>query len=218
MLILGIASGLPILLVFGTLSVWLREAGIERATISFLSWAGLSYGFKFIWAPLMDNLQVPWLTERLGRRRSWILVSQLVIILALLIMSSVDPTNSSLTMLALGAVLLAFASATQDIVIDAYRIEIADADYQAMLAGVSVAGYRIGMLVAGAGALQISEWVGGNAGYSYLGWQTAYSSMAAFMLLGIVAVLMIKEPAVQATNLLLSNKSRLFLLLLVSWL
>ena len=117
LLILGIASGLPILLVFGTLSIWLREADVARSTIGFLSWAGLSYGFKFIWAPLLDHLKLPILTDRLGRRRSWMLVAQLLIIVALLIMTRFDPAmgNFALTGLVIGAVLLGFASATQDL-------------------------------------------------------------------------------------------------------
>ena len=142
--LLGIASGLPYLLVFGTLSVWLREAGIERDTISFLSWAALSYGFKFIWAPLIDSFPLPLLTQKLGRRRSWMLLAQLIIVCALVTMSCMDPGmgQTQLVLLVLGAVLLAFASATQDIVIDAYRIDIAPPKYQALLSGMSVAGYR----------------------------------------------------------------------------
>nr|MBX2807586.1 MFS transporter [Cellvibrionaceae bacterium] len=156
--VLGISSGLPILLVFGTLSVWLREAGVERATIGFLSWAGLSYGFKFVWAPLIDSIAIPWLTRRFGRRRAWMLLSQGFIIIALLFMAAMDPAASTqnFILLAAGAVLLGFASATQDIVIDAYRIDIASANYQPLLAGVAVAGYRVGMLFAGAGVLEIS--------------------------------------------------------------
>ncbi len=197
LLILGIASGLPLLLVFGTLSVWLREADVSRSTIGFLSWAGLSYGFKFIWAPLLDHLKLPFLTSKLGRRRSWMLISQLVIVTALFTMAQFDPAigNTALAGLVFGAVLLGFASATQDIVIDAYRIEIADNDYQAMLSGIVVAGYRIGMLLAGAGALQIAEYFSPNSAiYSFEAWQMAYTVMALVMGLAIITTLIIREP------------------------
>jgi len=210
---LGISSGLPILLVFGTLSVWLREAGIERATIGFLSWAGLSYGFKFIWAPIVDSLNIPILTQRFGRRRSWMLVSQSTVIAALVWMSLWDPqqTHLNFILLACGAVLLGFASATQDIVIDAYRIDIAPDDQQALLAGVAIAGYRIGMLFAGAGALEISAWVGEENIYDYQSWQLAYLCMSGFMLIGVVTTLLIKEPYVEISRTPITSQLRLFL-------
>lgn len=195
--VLGIASGLPILLVYGTLSVWLREAGVERSTIGFLSWAGLSYGFKFIWAPLLDQMKLPYLTNKLGRRRSWMLVAQITIAAALILMASFDPStgHQAIVGLAIGAVLLGFASASQDIVIDAYRIEIADNEYQAMLSGIAVAGYRVGMLIAGAGALQFADMIGTNVdGYSYVGWQIAYYMMALIMGIAIMVTLYIDEP------------------------
>lgn len=210
---LGISSGLPILLVFGTLSVWLREAGIERATIGFLSWAGLSYGFKFIWAPIVDSLNIPVLTQRFGRRRSWMLISQGTVIAALVWMSLWDPqqTHLNFILLAAGAVLLGFASATQDIVIDAYRIDIAPDDQQALLAGVAIAGYRIGMLFAGAGALEISAWVGEGSSYDYQSWQFAYLCMSGFMAIGIVTTLLIKEPQIEILRTPITSQLRLFL-------
>jgi PAT family beta-lactamase induction signal transducer AmpG len=217
---LGISSGLPILLVFGTLSVWLREAGIERATIGFLSWAGLSYGFKFIWAPIVDSLNIPFLTQRFGRRRSWMLISQGAVIVALIWMSLWDPqqTHLNFVFLAAGAVLLGFASATQDIVIDAYRIDIAPGNQQALLAGVAIAGYRIGMLFAGAGALEISAWAGEENIYDFQSWQVAYLCMSGFMAIGILTTLLIKEPHVTIFRTPITSQLRLFLhfLLLVT--
>ena len=196
LLFLGMASGLPYLLVFGTLSVWLVEAGIQRATIGFLSWSLLAYGFKFIWAPLIDSLPVPWLTKRLGRRRSWLLVAQLMIIGALMLMASTDPADQQqLVILAIGAVCLAFASATQDIVIDAYRIDLATPQYQTLFAGTTVSGYRIGMVLASAGALEISN-AFDIGSYTAIGWQIAYSAMAAVMCLAVLLTLTIREPQV----------------------
>nr|HPQ97602.1 MFS transporter [Thiolinea sp.] len=125
MLFLGFAAGIPILLIFSSLSLWLGEAGVERKAVTFFSWAALGYSFKFIWAPLIDKLPLPVLTRVLGRRRAWMLVAQLLIMLAIVLMGSTDPARSqgNLTLMALAAVLLGFSSATQDIVIDAYRIE-----------------------------------------------------------------------------------------------
>ncbi|MDX1329718.1 MAG: AmpG family muropeptide MFS transporter, partial [Burkholderiaceae bacterium] len=135
MLFLGFSAGIPILLIFSSLSLWLGEAGVERKAVTFFSWAALGYSFKFIWAPLVDQLPIPWLTARLGRRRSWMLLSQFAVVVAILVMASVDPASAvdALTVMALGAVLLGFSSATQDIVIDAYRIESAPVDLQAMM-------------------------------------------------------------------------------------
>ena len=124
MLFLGFSAGLPILLIFSSLSLWLKDAEVSRSTITFFSWAALGYSFKFIWAPLVDNLRIPGLTAALGRRRSWILLSQIAIIFSILAMAFSEPT-SSLTFTAVAAVMLGFSSATQDIVIDAYRIESA---------------------------------------------------------------------------------------------
>lgn len=215
---LGLSSGLPLLLVFGTLSVWLREASIERATIGFLSWAGLSYGFKFVWAPMVDSLKLPLLSSLLGRRRAWMLFSQCIIIIALIWMSQHDPQHSNLSFifLALGAILLGFASATQDIVIDAYRIDIAPDKQQALLAGIAIAGYRIGMLLAGAGALEIRAFVGDENIYSFSSWQTAYFCMALLMLVGVITTLLIKEPAVNNLKITIKNHLRLFLHFLFS--
>jgi PAT family beta-lactamase induction signal transducer AmpG len=129
MLLLGFSAGLPLLLVFGTLSFWLREAGIDRTTIGHLSWVGLAYGFKWVWSPLVDRLPIPLLTRLLGRRRSWLLLSQFAIVLALVCMAFTDP-QLSLTPIVWGALAVAFGSATQDIALDAYRIESAATERQ----------------------------------------------------------------------------------------
>ena len=141
MLLLGFSAGLPLLLVFGTLSFWLREAGIDRTTIGYLSWVGLAYGFKWAWAPLVDRLPIPLLTRWLGRRRSWLLLSQAVIMAALVCMALTDPKLALLPMVWC-ALAVAFGSATQDIALDAYRIESADIQRQAALAAAYQTGYR----------------------------------------------------------------------------
>lgn len=197
MLFLGFSAGIPILLIFSTLSVWLREAGVSRSAVTFFSWAALGYSFKFIWAPLVDQLPLPLLSKRLGRRRSWMLFSQFAVITAICWMGITDPTRgeSSLVFMALAAVFLGFSSATQDIVIDAYRIECAEESLQAMLASTYVAGYRIGMLVAGAGSLFIASWFGTSRDFYDVGaWRLTYLVMAAVMLVGVLTTCLIEEP------------------------
>jgi len=194
MLFLGFSAGIPILLIFGTLSLWLREAGVSRSTATFFSWAIIGYSFKFIWAPLVDRLPIPILTRVLGRRRSWILLSQLAVIGSIILMANTDP-ESHLTAMAIAAVCLGFASATQDIVIDAYRIEAAPPKLQAMLATTYISGYRIGMITAGAIALTLADSFGSTLeNYSYAAWQKTYFVMAAAMLVGIATTLVIGEP------------------------
>ena len=199
MLLLGFSAGLPLLLVFGTLSFWLREAGINRTTIGYLSWVGLAYAFKWVWAPLVDRMPIPVLTRLLGRRRSWLLASQIVIIGALIGIGLTDP-RVSLPPVVWCALAIAFGSATQDIALDAYRIESADTDRQAALAAAYQTGYRIAMIWAGAGALWIAARaeVNGVVGYQQGAWQTAYWVMAASMLLGVATVLLSPEPAARA--------------------
>ncbi len=196
MLFLGFVAGIPILLIFSSLSLWLREAGIDRGVVTMFSWAALGYSFKFIWAPLVDAVPLPILTRLLGRRRGWILVSQLMIILAICIMASVNPINeSSLVYMAVGAVLLGFSSATQDLVIDAYRIELAPPSLQSVLSAMYTAGYRLGMIVAGAGALYLADYFGSTeALYSYEAWRNTYWVMAGVMGVGVVTTLVIHEP------------------------
>ncbi|WP_445400381.1 AmpG family muropeptide MFS transporter [Zobellella sp. An-6] len=192
---LGFSSGLPLLLVFGTLSFWLREAGVSRTSIGFFSWVALAYGVKWLWSPLVDRLPLPWLSRRMGRRRSWMLCSQLTIMAALAGMAVSDPTTQ-LVSLALFALAVAFASATQDIVIDAYRIEAAPERLQGALAAAYMTGYRLAMIMAGAGALAIAAWAGSDLGYDPVGWKVAYLCMMGFMLVGVITCLLLHEPEV----------------------
>ena len=197
MLFLGFSAGVPILLIFSTLSVWLREAGVSRSAVTFFSWAALGYSFKFIWAPLVDKLPLPFLTKFFGRRRAWMLLSQFSVISAIVWMGCTDPTagETSLMLMAIAAVFLGFSSASQDIVIDAYRIECVDESLQAMLASTYVAGYRIGMLVAGAGSLYIASWFGTTREmYAVSAWRMTYFVMAAVMLIGVATTCIIREP------------------------
>jgi PAT family beta-lactamase induction signal transducer AmpG len=195
MLLLGFAAGLPLLLVLGTLSFRLREAGIDRSTIGYLSWVGLAYGFKWVWAPLVDRMPIPFLTHRLGRRRSWLLLAQSLVMLGLVGMALSDPAQT-LGPVVWCALLVAVGSATQDIALDAYRIESADPTQQAALAASYQTGYRLAMIWAGAGVLWVAAWVQGDnaTGYVHAAWQVAYFVMAASMLVGCVTVLMSKEP------------------------
>ena len=195
MLFLGFSAGLPLLLIFSTLSIWLSEAGVERSAVTYFSWAALGYSFKFVWAPLVDKLPIPMLQHRLGKRRSWLLLSQLMVISAMLWMAMNDPASTNgLQYMALAAVFLGFSSATQDIVIDAYRIEAVEETLQALMSASYVAGYRIGMVVAGAGALYLAAGLGTTKeAYVYSSWQITYAAMAATMLVGVITTLLIEE-------------------------
>ncbi len=197
MFFFGFSAGIPILLIFSTLSVWLREAGIDRSAVTFFSWAALGYSFKFVWAPLVDKMPLPLLTSRMGRRRSWLLLAQLSVMAAIVWMACTDPTlgERSMIMMALAAILLGFSSATQDIVIDAYRIECIDISMQALLASSYVVGYRIGMLVAGAGSLYLATLLGTTREmYRFEAWQMTYLVMALVMSVGVITTLCIAEP------------------------
>ncbi len=189
MLALGFAAGLPLLLIYGTLSFRLREAGIDRATIGFLSWIALVYAFKWTWAPLVDRLDIPVLGARLGHRRAWLLAAQCAAAGGLLCMARLD-AKTQLPLLTASALFTAFASATQDIALDAYRIESAPPELQGALAAAYQTGYRIGMIWAGAGTL----WLAARAaptpgGYHPAAWTSAYGVMAASMITGMLAVL-----------------------------
>jgi len=201
MLALGFSAGLPLLLVLGTLSFRLREAGIDRTTIGYLSWVGLAYGFKWVWAPLVDRLPLPPLTTLLGRRRGWLLLAQCMVIAGLAGMAVNDPRHG-LTPLVWCALLVAFGSATQDIALDAFRIESAEARKQAALAAAYQTGYRLAMIWAGAGVLWVAAWAEvapaaaatGAAAYQNGAWKTAYLVMAASMVVGVLTVLLSPEP------------------------
>lgn len=195
MLFLGFSAGLPLFLIFSTLSLWLREAGVDRSAVTYFSWAALAYSFKFIWAPVIDKMPLPFLHTILGRRRSWLFIAQLAVILAIVWMAMIDPAQS-LSGMAFAAVLLGFSSASQDIVIDAYRIEAMKKEFQAAMSAMYIAGYRIGMLVSGAGGLYLASFFGSNVEYSYNAWQTTYFCMAVIMLVGVITTLLIDEPEI----------------------
>ncbi len=184
MLFLGFSAGLPFLLVFSTLSAWLADADIQRSVIGFFSWVGITYSIKVLWAPVVDRVPLPGLTRWLGRRRSWLLLAQLGIAAGLLAMSMTDPATETVQ-LALLALLVAFSSATQDITIDAYRIEAMDRQYQGAMAASYILGYRLALLTAGAGALYIAE---------FGSWPLSYLCMAALMGVGIATTFVITEP------------------------
>lgn len=200
MLLLGFSAGLPLMLVFSTLSFWLREAGVDRAAIGYFSWIALTYAFKWAWSPLVDRMALPVFTRLFGRRRGWMIFAQLGLVAAILGMAQSDPLVD-LEQLAIFALILAFASATQDIVIDAFRIESAPQDMQAALAAAYQVGYRGAMIVATAGALTIAAWVDpGNTDYNLEAWQTAYFVMAMLMSVGLITTLFCKEPQVDTKD------------------
>ncbi|MFT5693716.1 MAG: PAT family beta-lactamase induction signal transducer AmpG [Oceanicoccus sp.] len=183
MIFLGFSAGLPFLLVFSTLSAWLTEAGVTRSAIGFFAWVGITYSIKVLWAPVVDRIKLPFL-GRLGQRRSWILLGQLGIASALMAMAFLDP-QTQLFWVAFFAVVVAFSSSTQDVAIDAFRIEAAVEEYQGAMSAAYIFGYRVALLVAGAGALFIAE--------DY-GWSVSYVVMATCMVVGLLTVALIKEP------------------------
>ncbi len=183
MAFLGFSAGLPFLLVFSTLSLWLRDEGISKSAIGFFAWVGITYSIKVFWAPVVDRLRIPQVTTRLGQRRGWMLIAQLGIATGLVSMSLAG--SSDLILLSLCALLVAFSSATQDIAIDAYRIEAVIDEYQGAMSATYIFGYRVALLVAGAGALYLAE---------YFDWQSAYLVMAMLVGVGVLTVLFIAEP------------------------
>lgn len=199
MLFLGFSAGLPLLLVGGTFSAWLRDLGVELAAIGFLSWVGMAHSIKVLWAPLIDRLPVPLLTRLMGRRRSWMFLAQLVIAGGLFGMAMSDPLEQ-IELVAIWAVLVAFGSATQDVAIDAYRVEAEARHRQAAMAATYVTGYRVAILAAGAGALHIA---------ALDSWSHAYIGMAALMLVGVLTTLCIAEPKVHITSDTLAQEKRL---------
>ena len=184
LLFLGFSAGLPYLLVFSTLTAWLEDSGVEVAAIGFFSWVGLLYSIKLFWAPIVDRVRLPLIGRWLGQRRSWMLLGQTLIAAGLLGLSGLDPAGH-LPLVAAFALLTAFGAATQDIVIDAYRIESGEAAIQAAMASTYIIGYRIGIVMAGAGALYIAD---------AASWAVAYLSMAALVGIGMVTVLVRPEP------------------------
>lgn len=193
MFFFGFSSGLPLLLVFGTLSFWLREAGIEVVTIGFMSWIGLIYALKWLWAPMVDNITFPFFSLHLGRRRTWMLLAQIGLIVSIFCMGFSDPADH-LSYTIIFAILTAFFSATQDIALDAYRIESAPEEQQAALAAMYQAGYRVAMIWSGAGAMLLASFFeNASEGYTPQGWSMSYSIMAASMGVGVLATLWAQE-------------------------
>ncbi|QIT56801.1 AmpG family muropeptide MFS transporter [Aquisalimonas sp. 2447] len=190
MLFLGFAAGLPFLLVGGTFSAWLRDMGVELAAIGFLSWVGMAHSIKVLWAPLVDRLPLPVLSRIMGRRRAWILLAQLTVGVGLLGMALTDPA-ANLWLVAVWAVMTAFGSATQDIAVDAYRVEAVGPERQGAMAATYVTGYRVAILVASAGALHIA---------SVATWSLAYGAMAVLMGVGLMTTLLVREPEVSVSG------------------
>ena len=188
MAFLGFSGGLPFLLVFSTLTAWLRDEEISRSTIGFFAWIGITYSIKVFWAPVVDRLKLP-LLGRLGQRRSWMLAGQIGISAGLFGMSLVG--TADLFVLSAFALLVAFSSATQDVAIDAYRIEAVTDRYQGAMSATYIFGYRIALLVAGAGAFYLAD---------FFSWTVAYQLMAATVLLGIVTVMLVSEPEQSETK------------------
>ncbi len=194
---LGFSAGLPFPLVYSTLSAWLSEAGLELSTVSTFAWLGFAYSFKVVWAPLVDTVRLPVLTRILGRRRAWMLVAQLSIGASLLVLSGIDPAQN-IEAFALVALAVALSSATQDIVIDAYRIECAESNMQGVLAAAYQYGYRVAMLISMAGALALAE---------FAPWSVTYMAMAGCMGIGVITTLWCKEPNVQVKRALYAGLS-----------
>lgn len=184
MLFLGFSAGLPFLLVFSTLSAWLAQAGIERGTIGLLSWVGITYSIKFFWAPVVDRLRLPLLYAMLGRRRSWMLIAQCGMSAGLAGLALHDPATQLGTMVGC-ALLVAFSSATQDIAIDAWRIEAAEPERQGAMSAAYQLGYRVALIVAGAGCLFLA---------AEYGWRSAYLAMSALAGIGVITTVLVPEP------------------------
>lgn len=190
MLFLGFSSGLPFLLVFSTLTVWLRQAGIERSTIGMFAWVGIAYSFEFAWSPVVDRVRLPLLHRLLGQRRSWMLLGQIGVALGLARVASGNP-SVAVGSIAAATLFVAFCSATQDIAMNAWRIESVPVQMQGAMAAAYQVGYRVAMIAGGAGAIAVA------AGF---GWQMSYGAMAALMGIGIITTLLVQEPEAPVTR------------------
>tara|TARA_B110000902_G_scaffold152323_1_gene174963 strand:- start:2047 stop:3540 length:1494 start_codon:yes stop_codon:yes gene_type:complete len=211
MLFFGFSSGLPIFLIFSTLSLWLKSAGIDRSTITLFSWAGLAYSFKFLWAPLIDKIPISYLTTKFGHRRSWLILSQLTLMILFISIGFVDPQNN-LFIMALLIVCIGFSSATQDAMIDTFRIESAPQNLQSAMSGTYIIGYRLGMISAGAGSLMLASWFGGDSQiYNVYAWQKTYMLMAILQSVGLLCCFMSPEP-ISPRKLITDNRDRLRLI------
>ena len=192
-LLLGFSAGLPLALSGETLRVWMADRGVDLATIGLISLAGVPYTIKFFWAPVVDALPVPFLSAHLGRRRGWLVASQLLLMATILLLGTRDPLASPL-LVGLCALLVAFASATQDIVIDAYRVEILPTEEQAAGMASYVAAYRVGMLASGAGVIALAASLEALKLDRAQVWGLAYSAAAALVGIGLAATLIAPEP------------------------
>jgi len=192
-LFLGFSAGLPLALSGSTLLVWMREAGVDLGTIGLFALVGTPYTVKFLWAPVVDAIDIPVLSRLLGRRRGWLVFSQLLLMAAIVFLAFCDPAAAP-ALVALGAVLVAAASATQDIVIDAFRVESLDEREQAAGMASYVAAYRIGMLVSTAGALFVVSGFEGLGFLKHAAWTAGYLVMAAFVAIGMITALVATEP------------------------
>lgn len=194
MLFLGFSSGLPLGLTGQTLSVWLKEEGVSLTTIGLFALVGLPYVLKFLWAPLIDAVRIPFLTRRLGRRRGWLILTQAALMAAVVVLGVSDPATRP-ALAAVLALIVAFFSASQDIVVDAFRVEsLEESQFAAGMANY-VAGYRVAMLAATAGAFELASLLQGSGYPGATGWALTYAAMAALVLVGVVAVLLSPEPA-----------------------
>lgn len=200
-MLLGFSSGLPLLLVFSTLSLWLSESGVDLAVIGYISMVRAPYSFKFLWAPIVDRVNIPFLTKLFGRRRSWALFTQILLIFSLIGIAFTVPSTSSIIMTVICAFLVAFCSASQDIVVDAYRIEASKTSELGATSAAYQLGYRIGMIIAGAGALYLADFFEKSAfslmlfGQKLTEWNITYLIMAAFLMIGVfTTIFLAKEP------------------------
>ncbi len=193
-LLLGFSSGLPLALSGETLRVWMADRGVDLGTIGLLTLAGLPYTLKFLWAPVVDAWDVPYLSRRLGRRRGWLVASQLLLMGTIAFLGTRDPLSAPL-MVGFAALLVAFASATQDIVVDAFRVQSLPTDEQAAGMASYVAAYRVGMLVSGAGVIGLSAWLESQGLSKEAIWPIAYACAALLVLVGLAAALLAREPA-----------------------
>jgi MFS transporter, PAT family, beta-lactamase induction signal transducer AmpG len=191
-LLLGFSSGLPIVLVGSTLQAWMTRSGVDVRTIGLFAAVGIPYSIKFLWAPFADALDIPVLSPLLGRRRGWLLFTQLWLMVAIVLLGLTNPATSA-WIVAGGALFVATASATQDIVIDAFRVESLEESEQAAGLASYIAAYRIGALVSGAGALLLVNWLRTAVG-ERTAWSACYAIMAALILVGIIATLLAAEP------------------------
>ena len=192
LLTLGFSAGLPFLLVFSTLQAWLKEANVENVTIGFISWVAITYTLKFSWAPFLDRFNLPFFNIFFGRRRSWLIFSQIMTGVSIFMLANITPNSENLLLFSFFAFLVAFFSATQDVALDAYRIEIGKKEEQGILGASYQLGYRIALITSGAFALVIAD------NYSF---EISYKFLAALMMVGVFSTILAPEPSETAKKL-----------------